>query len=55
MNDIMYEIPTEENVERCIITADCVNGVSGPEFVYNENRQPIKRMRKRKNKKVSAS
>ncbi|MBQ2752558.1 MAG: ATP-dependent Clp protease ATP-binding subunit ClpX [Firmicutes bacterium] len=55
MNDIMYEIPTEENVERCIITADCVNGISGPEFVYNENRQPIKRIRKRKSKKASAS
>jgi len=55
MNDIMYEIPTEEDVERCIITADCVNGISGPEYVYNENRQPIKRMRKRKSKKASAS
>lgn len=53
MNDIMYDIPTEENIEKCIITADCVNGVSGPEFVYNENRQPLERIRKRKAKKSS--
>lgn len=48
INPIMYEIPTELTVEKCIITADVVNGTAEPEYVYNENRQPLKRMRKRK-------
>ncbi len=48
INPIMYEIPTELTVEKCIITADVVNGTADPEYVYNENRQPLKRMRKRK-------
>lgn len=48
INPIMYEIPTELTVEKCVITADVVNGTAEPEYVYNENRQPLKRMRKRK-------
>ena len=48
INPIMYEIPTELTVEKCVITADVVNGTVAPEYVYNENRQPLKRMRKRK-------
>ena len=55
MNDIMYDIPDKETVEKCIITEDCVKGISEPEYVYNENRQPLKRIRKRKSKRVSAS
>lgn len=51
INPIMYEIPTELTVEKCIITADVVNGTAEPEYVYNENRQPLKRMRKRKHTK----
>ncbi len=48
INPIMYEIPTETTVEKCIITADVVNGTGEPKYVYNENRQPLQRMRKRK-------
>ena len=48
INPIMYEIPTQTNVERCIITEDVVNGKAAPEYVYNENRKPLQRMRKRK-------
>ena len=55
INDIMYEIPSENTIEKCIITADCVNKKAAPEFVYNENRQPIKRIRHRKQKRESAS
>mgnify|MGYP000795264591 CR=1 FL=1 len=35
INPIMYEIPTQTNVERCIITEDVVNGKAAPEYVYN--------------------
>ena len=31
INPIMYEIPTQTNVERCIITEDVVNGKAAPE------------------------
>ena len=48
INPIMYEIPIQTNVERCIITEDVVNGKAAPEYVYNENRKPLQRMRKRK-------
>ena len=56
INPIMYEIPTELTVEKCVITEDVVNGTAEPEYVYNENRQPLKRMRKRKHaRNVNAS
>ncbi len=54
MNDIMFEIPTEDNIEKCIITADTVNQLKPPAYVINENREPIKRIRKRKPRKESA-
>lgn len=54
INEIMYNIPSDQTIEKCIITADVVNQVSAPEFVYNEDRQPIKRIRKRKHKRETA-
>ncbi len=48
INPVMYEIPTETTVERCIITEDVVDGKAQPEYIHNENRQPLQRMRKRK-------
>ena len=57
INPVMYEIPTETTVERCIITEEVVAGTAQPEYVHNENREPLQRMRKRKSSKnnVSAS
>jgi endopeptidase Clp ATP-binding regulatory subunit (clpX) len=52
INHVMYEIPSNQNVEKCIITAECVKGNSEPVYVINENRQPLKREKKKK-KKVS--
>lgn len=54
INPVMYEIPTENTVERCIITEDVVNGTAQPEYIHNENRQPLQRMRKRKSSRNSA-
>lgn len=48
MTPIMYEIPSDDTVERCIITAETVNGEKGPEYIHNVNRAPIKRVRKKK-------
>ncbi len=55
INPIMYEIPSESTVEKCIITEDTVN-TKVPEYVYNENREPISRKsKKRKGNPKSAS
>ena len=35
MNDIMYDVPSDERVRKCIITEDTVNG-GKPEFEYVE-------------------
>ena len=50
INTIMYEIPTEKNIEKYIITEDVVLYHKQPEYIYNYNRQPIQRIRKRKQK-----
>ena len=56
INPIMYEIPAEATLEKCIITQGVVEGSEEPKFIYNENRQPLKRMRRRKHtRKVNAS
>lgn len=55
INPIMYEIPSEDNIEKCIITEETVVGNKKPQYVINENRQPIKRVRKRKHKRETAS
>ncbi len=55
MNPIMYEIPTEPTVEKCIITEGVVLKEEKPQYIYNEDRQPIKRLRRRKHKRESAS
>ena len=56
INPIMYEIPLQTTVEKCIITAAVVEGTAEATYVYNENRQPLQRMRKRKTaRRVNAS
>ncbi len=48
MNDIMYQVPSEENIEKCIITKDTVNGNGKPEFFYKENKKSDKKSAKKK-------
>lgn len=43
LTDIMFDIPTNEKIEKCLITRDAETGTLKHEFVYNENRQPIVR------------
>ena len=38
MMDVMYEIPSDENVEKCIITKDAVQGKDKPVLVYKEEK-----------------
>ncbi len=39
MRDIMYDIPSNEKIVKCIITKDTVNNKSMPELVIDENKK----------------
>lgn len=51
MTDVMYEIPSAKNVEKCIITKDTVESKQMPELIINEDKQPIKKTRKKRTKR----
>ena len=57
MLDVMYDIPSVSNVEKCIVTKDTVEKIGQPVLMLNENKKPIKRtmLKKAKVKKESAS
>jgi len=38
--DVMYEIPSRREIKRCVITADTILGITGPEL-YDEDDKPI--------------
>ena len=39
MRDIMFDIPTNPKIEKCIITKETVEKKKGPELVINENKE----------------
>ena len=47
MRDIMFDIPTNPKIEKCIITKDTVEKKKGPELVINENKE-VKRAKIKK-------
>ncbi len=57
MLDVMYDIPSSNNVEKCIVTKDTVETHNNPQLVINENRKPLKKTSGKKSrvKKESAS
>ncbi len=56
MRDIMFDVPSDNTVEKITITKDTVDKKLPPQIIYNENREPIiKKRRKRKPRKISAS
>lgn len=48
MRDIMYEIPSNPNIEKCIITENTVLNNAGPETVINEEKTERKPVVKKK-------
>lgn len=38
MTDIMFEIPSDKRIEKCIITKETVTKTKKPEIVINENK-----------------
>ena len=39
MRDIMFDIPTNPKIEKCIITKETVEKKKGPELIINENKE----------------
>jgi ATP-dependent Clp protease ATP-binding subunit ClpX len=48
LTEIMFDVPSNEKVERCIITKETVEASLPPQLVLNENRPPILRKQKRR-------
>ena len=47
MRDIMFEIPSNPNIEKCIITKATVSDNAEPEIVINENKERLKPVAKK--------
>ncbi|MDF2987660.1 MAG: ATP-dependent Clp protease, ATP-binding subunit ClpX [Eubacterium sp.] len=43
MLGVMYDIPSMNNVEKCIINKSVIENNSQPELIYNENRKSLKK------------
>ena len=39
MRDIMFDVPTNPKIEKCIITKDTVEKKAGPELIINEKKE----------------
>ncbi len=48
MRDIMFDIPSNPKIEKCIVTKETVNEKTKPEIIINENKEPKKQVIKRK-------
>lgn len=50
MLDPMFDIPSEPNVEKCIITKETVDKIAPPQVIINENKKPNKKVTAKKSK-----
>ncbi len=48
MRDIMFEIPSNPKIEKCIVTKETVKEGKEPKLILNENKQIKKQIKKRK-------
>jgi ATP-dependent Clp protease ATP-binding subunit ClpX len=55
MLEVMYDIPSREDVEKCIITKECVEKKEPPQLIINENKKKRQTNKKSRVKKESAS
>lgn len=54
MRDIMYEIPSSENIEKCIVTKEAIDKKEQPKLIMNGNVQPIKKKTQKGNEPVES-
>ena len=45
MTDIMYDIPSNEKIEKCIITKDTIQNNANPKIIENPNKESKKKQR----------
>ena len=50
MLDVMYDIPSSTNVEKCIISKETIVNCVPPELFINENRKPLKKSMSKKSR-----
>jgi len=55
LTDTMFDVPSNDKIERCIVTRETVESNKPPNLVYNENRQPIYRKQRRRRPRRPAS
>lgn len=48
MRDVMYDIPSNPKIEKCIITKQTVEGLEKPKVIINENKEEKKQIRKKR-------
>lgn len=41
LEKVMFDVPSDHTIERVVIDADAVNGNGLPEYVHNEEREPV--------------
>ena len=46
--DIMFDIPSNPKIEKCIVTKETVIGLAKPEIIINENKEPKRQVVKRR-------
>lgn len=51
--DLMYEVPSNEEISKCVITKEVVEGTGEPEIIYSDTPRPRKSFGKRYSKKNS--
>lgn len=51
MRDIMFETPSNPNIEKCVITKETVLGLEGPKLTINENKENEIAQRKKKRRR----
>lgn len=50
MTDIMYEMPTMLNLEKCIITKETIENHTDPVFIINADKKPLRKPRRKINR-----
>lgn len=41
LEKVMFDVPSDHTIEKVVIDADVVNGKAQPEYVHNEDREPV--------------
>ncbi|HBG75523.1 MAG TPA: ATP-dependent Clp protease ATP-binding subunit ClpX, partial [Clostridiales bacterium] len=55
MLNVMYDIPSRDDIEKCIITRDTILNQQDPILILSEGEKPRKALKKPKEKKETAS